>query len=280
MEGKTELVGGPLRLVHMHSQEDLRLHVHPVVELVAVLAGGGEHLLAGRRSWGLAAGDVFAIPPGQAHGYRRCRDLHLVNLLIEPAWLAARGLAAVPGFTALCNLEPLARTRHDFASHLHLDAAGLAGLEAGLAGVRAELAARAPGWAQALAARLELLLVDLARRYAAASGPARHGLLRLESVLRLIDEQLHRPLGLPRLAAAAGVSPSTLHRLFRDGFACTPLAYLDGRRLHRAQELLAAGGQPVAAVARAVGFADPSYFARWFRRHSGRSPRAWRAGPG
>jgi AraC-like DNA-binding protein len=45
--------------------------------------------------------------------------------------------------------------------------------------------------------------------------------------------------------------------------------------------LLRDGGQPIAAIARAVGIRDPRYFARIYRARFGTTPSAGRAaGPG
>ena len=35
---------------------------------------------------------------------------------------------------------------------------------------------------------------------------------------------------------------------------------------------------PIARVAWDCGFQDPNYYARWFRKKIGQSPRQWRAG--
>jgi len=43
-----------------------------------------------------------------------------------------------------------------------------------------------------------------------------------------------------------------------------------------ARALLAESGLPVTEVARRVGYADPFYFSKVFRRHAGDSPSRWR----
>lgn len=78
------------------------------------------------------------------------------------------------------------------------------------------------------------------------------------------------------IAAEAGVSPSQLHRLFRAAFGVTPRAWLRAERINSAKALLIAPGAPVAAVAEAVGYADPFHFSRDFKALTGRSPRAFR----
>jgi AraC-like DNA-binding protein len=78
------------------------------------------------------------------------------------------------------------------------------------------------------------------------------------------------------LARRAGTTPRRLRRAFLAALGQTPLRYLTARRIEAAKLLLARGGFAVRDVAERVGFADPYYFSRAFRRATGHSPRAWR----
>ena len=51
-------------------------------------------------------------------------------------------------------------------------------------------------------------------------------------------------------------------------------------RIQRARELLRHSALPIGAVAASVGFQDPLYFSRAFRRETGESPSAWRSAHG
>ncbi|NUR38569.1 MAG: AraC family transcriptional regulator [Streptomyces sp.] len=77
----------------------------------------------------------------------------------------------------------------------------------------------------------------------------------------LIDARFDRPLPLPALALAAGVSERTLTRLFTRATGLTPLRYQQTLRLERAQHLISHGAT-LDAAARSVGFED----ARMLRR--------------
>lgn len=86
------------------------------------------------------------------------------------------------------------------------------------------------------------------------------------------------------MAAAAGVSLSGLHALFRNRLGTTPGRYLLDRRLDEAERLIAGGRMPLAEVAFAVGFSDQSALTRSLRRRRGTTPgtlrRAGRGGSG
>ncbi|MFD9463069.1 GlxA family transcriptional regulator [Streptomyces sp. NPDC060027] len=78
----------------------------------------------------------------------------------------------------------------------------------------------------------------------------------------LLDARFDRPVPLPDLATAVGVSERTLTRLFtRATGGLTPLRYQQSLRLERAEHLISHGAT-VDAAARAVGFED----ARMLRR--------------
>jgi len=78
-------------------------------------------------------------------------------------------------------------------------------------------------------------------------------------------------------AEITGTSVRTLQRrLRRDGISFSDL--VDQCRYERARTLLADRDVKIIDVALAVGYEDPSHFSRAFRRISGLSPRAYRAG--
>jgi AraC-like DNA-binding protein len=86
-----------------------------------------------------------------------------------------------------------------------------------------------------------------------------------------IDAHFADGFGLGTLSAIAGISVFHLARSFRKAVGLTPLAYRNQRRIVEARRLLLAG-QPIAAVALDVGYADQSHLTRQFQRVVGVSP--------
>ncbi len=99
---------------------------------------------------------------------------------------------------------------------------------------------------------------------------------RLAPVLQRLHTRFSEAWTIEQLADAACLSPSRFAHLFREQLGTTPMQFLENQRLQRAGQLLAHTGQPVAQVARAVGFVDPLYFSRRFAKAFGQSPRAYR----
>lgn len=82
------------------------------------------------------------------------------------------------------------------------------------------------------------------------------------------------------LARRCSMSPSHLAHTFAEQVGEPPLAWLEGRRIARAQQLLLTSAMPVKRIATACGFTDGEHLSRRFRARTGQSPGAWRARPG
>ena len=103
--------------------------------------------------------------------------------------------------------------------------------------------------------------------------------LRLEARLAadLLREEPQHRWTLPELARSVHLSPSQIGRVFVDAYGKTPIAYLTMIRVERMAVLLRETDQPISRVARQVGWGDPDYAARQFRRGVGMTPRQYRA---
>jgi AraC family transcriptional regulator len=87
---------------------------------------------------------------------------------------------------------------------------------------------------------------------------------------------LSETVGLPELAASVGLSASHFCRAFKTAMGVSPHQYLINLRIARARLLLVETQLSVIDVGAAVGYDDPSYFARLFRRATGLSPAGYR----
>jgi len=92
-----------------------------------------------------------------------------------------------------------------------------------------------------------------------------------------VDAHLRDDFSIADVAAAVCASPAHLQRCFRAGSGVSLVRYVHQQRLRRATNLLRTSDLSVTEVALAVGFADPNYFARLFRREFGTSPARFRA---
>ena len=95
-------------------------------------------------------------------------------------------------------------------------------------------------------------------------------------VCELIRQRPDLPLSVKELAAVARLTPNHFTALFHRHTGQIFTEYLSNERLKRAKQYLLDLTLSINEVARLVGYDDPSYFTRWFRQHTGRSPREWR----
>lgn len=103
------------------------------------------------------------------------------------------------------------------------------------------------------------------------------GAPRLQAALAHVAKHFRRQIPESEVALLCNMSPSRFCREFRAAFAVTFVEYLAHYRVSQAKRLLANPAMPVADVAVAVGFNDPSYFTRVFRKQEHLSPSEYRA---
>ncbi|RKN65155.1 helix-turn-helix transcriptional regulator [Paenibacillus ginsengarvi] len=98
----------------------------------------------------------------------------------------------------------------------------------------------------------------------------------VERAKRFLLSNWHRPVTLAETAQSVHVTPNYLCRLFKERTGETPMGFLQTARLREAGHLLAFTDLPVYTIAEKLGYEEPSYFARLFRRVYGESPQAYR----
>ncbi len=113
----------------------------------------------------------------------------------------------------------------------------------------------------------------LARMY---SKPEEVGDLNVEGVITFMREALHGFLSLGEIAGQAHMSPSHFSRKFKAKTGYAPVEYFHRLKMQRACELLDTTHHSVGEVGDQLGYEDPYYFSRIFKKLVGRSPRTYR----
>lgn len=85
----------------------------------------------------------------------------------------------------------------------------------------------------------------------------------------------HEPLSY--YSGALGVSPDHLSRICKKVTGQSALDLLHDRLMLEARRLLAYTPMSIAEVALQLGYEDPAYFSKFFTRHIGDTPSAYRA---
>ena len=98
----------------------------------------------------------------------------------------------------------------------------------------------------------------------------------LETVVDYMHRNLTSSLRLEDFAREAGMSVSHFSERFRTQTGQSPMAYFIHLRMRLACRLLDLSPRPVKTVAHEVGYADPYYFSRVFKKSMGLSPEKYR----
>ena len=106
--------------------------------------------------------------------------------------------------------------------------------------------------------------------------PARHDISRLRRFRQLVESHYVEHWPVDRYAAQLAVSESSLNRLCRSLTGSTAFDIIHQRVALEARRRLMYAAASVTAVAAELGFKDPAYFSRFFRKHNGVSPTAFR----
>jgi AraC family transcriptional regulator, arabinose operon regulatory protein len=98
----------------------------------------------------------------------------------------------------------------------------------------------------------------------------------LQRAMLFLSERFDSTVRVADLAALVGVSPSHLSTQFRRATGGGVLAHQTALRMARARQLLDTTDAPINEIAREVGYDDPFYFSRHFRRLHEASPSEYR----
>lgn len=102
-------------------------------------------------------------------------------------------------------------------------------------------------------------------------GPDSHA-QRIARAVAMLRAEFATPLPVERLAAVAGMSPSSFHQHFRDVTSLSPLQFQKQLRLIEARRLMLSDGIAVSSAAFAVGYESVPHFTREYGRTFGLPP--------
>ena len=252
-------------------------HVHEYFVLTYIQQGGGWHRVGAIRRE-TQAGDLFIIAPGEVHdSYEEEQATGWVVFFVAEALGDGRlefDSFVWPGDPAML---PFARPAGSELGYFSVPPADRPRWEARLRTLTTELEQPRLGCREAAHALLKLLLIDAARLVAPLLGdlvaPRRPV---LEAVFSYIDEHFAEPISLADVARAVGRTPGYLTTSLRSATGRTVLEWITARRMIEARRLLIESDADIATIGERVGYIDPTYFIRQFRRVHGVTPLMWR----
>jgi len=97
------------------------------------------------------------------------------------------------------------------------------------------------------------------------------------SIINYMNQQLHLPLDLPSIAKANGLSKDHFIRLFFSSYGYTPHDYFLRLKIQKACNYLLTTDWTIKKIASSLGYDDPYYFSRLFKKKIGVSPTQYRS---
>ncbi|SHJ72134.1 AraC-type DNA-binding protein [Reichenbachiella agariperforans] len=95
---------------------------------------------------------------------------------------------------------------------------------------------------------------------------------RIVTLQEVVSTHLYSTVSVSQLANLCNMSLSSFKREFEKIFGDSPKNYITQKRLGRAKELLLVSDDSIASIAYQVGFSDPAYFSRLFKKTYAQAP--------
>jgi AraC-like DNA-binding protein len=101
---------------------------------------------------------------------------------------------------------------------------------------------------------------------------------KIHQAVRFINDNYGTDIRLGNAAREAGMSHAHFSRMFKKVMGVSYQDYLNNCRITKAKDLLRMSPQSVSEIAASLGFADATGFGRIFKKLTGQTPSAYRAG--
>jgi AraC-like DNA-binding protein len=102
---------------------------------------------------------------------------------------------------------------------------------------------------------------------------------RIVKVIRHIRENIEHELPISELSALCCLTNDHFIRLFKKEMKCTPIRYINQKKIERAQTMLLIEGKQIKEISYALAFDNVSYFNRLFKYYTGLTPNEYRYKP-
>ncbi|MEF0942991.1 helix-turn-helix domain-containing protein [Rhizobium sp. BR 362] len=240
-------------------------HQHPLMgQITYWFKGGGQYTIEDQ-SWSFSAPTVSFVPSNVVHGFEVSdqSDAIVVSISDDMLKTIAPQVALnldVPIFLTGQSSDPVwskIGTLLDMvAEEYHERGTEGEKVLAGLIGVVLSLVSRIGG-RMALPSTSATVALGLALR-------------------REVDLHYKKDWPVAAYAKLLATTPHLLDKAAREVFGLSVKELLLARRLLEAKRLLMFTVRPVEDIGREIGFEDPAYFSRFFRKRIGEAPAAWR----
>lgn len=100
----------------------------------------------------------------------------------------------------------------------------------------------------------------------------------IEKAQEYIQHNYRKDLSLEEMSRQMDMSPYYFSKLFKEVSGSNFVEYVTGVRIKRARELLLDGSKSIKQICGEIGYSDPNYFSRIFKKYEGCTPTEFREG--
>ncbi|UOQ45799.1 AraC family transcriptional regulator [Halobacillus salinarum] len=271
----------------IHTKRNLPpVHDHDFIELVYVLEGEAEHIFE-REGYGIEAGDVFIINPGEVHTYKigHGHRFEIINCLFMPtlfdeAWLRGLGISESMDYF---YVHPFLNTNDRFHHCLNLRGEDAVTVLSSFETIIEEYVEKRSDYMTLIRLKLVQLLLQLSRYYGEkatfpckASRRKQERKIFIQRICGYIERHYNQKLSLGVLSELFNISSRHLNRIFKEETGKTVIEFVHHVRINKAKKLFTDTDKKVLTIAMEVGYDDPAFFTRLFTREVGCSPGKYR----
>lgn len=253
-----------------------RVHVHGFYEIVWFVEGEGVHYVD-FNSYPVAPGTVFFISPGQLHSFDERHDQKGVVLKICSELL--NDGAGMDGAYLRYNVF----NAFDQRPYTMVSGEDMAIMSDLVRAIEVELGETGRiGHKEYLQSLLKLFLIRVQRNGSIESNtmlnPTRTSHKNFLAFRQLLEDNYHHLHTVKDYALRLNVTTKTLNQYVSECSTYSPLELINNRIALEAKRLLRYSNMTVKEIAYRLGFEDPSYFVKFFKRMAKSSPADYREG--
>lgn len=252
---------------------EIQPHVHGAFIQILYLEKGSVQAQIGANIWKASAPCLIVVPARTIHSFHFSPDVNGPVITAGQKFLESLAALAMPSLLQVIR-TPLVMEVDGTIQH----ARALMSL---VYEVEREWKTFAAGQSAAGMSLILALLVQVARisRHAvpqAHSAGYSRKIGQIERFRNLIDVHFKEKATVAFYAEKLGVTPGQLTRICREVLDKSALDLINTRIVSEAERDLIYTVQPIKQIAAFLGFPDEAYFSRFFRKHTGMSPRDFR----
>ncbi|GAA4455151.1 helix-turn-helix transcriptional regulator [Nibrella saemangeumensis] len=238
-------------------------HSHTFYLVMWISQGSGIHTID-FKTYPVAPHQLYFLTPGQVHSWELSPDIKGFNLFFEANFFRSR-------YGARLHQYPF------FHSHQHQPLLQVTGQQDRFGDLFSyaydEYQQPQANRAEVFLSFVHILLESADRLYAQQRmGTEHYPYDRIRQYEELLEDQFLTVREVNAYAAQMGLTPNHLNHICKKVLNKTASQLLHERLVIEAQRLLIHTTQSIKEIGFHLGFEDPSYFVRFFRKHTGTTP--------